>query len=142
MHGRVQRMEALVDGMLAYARATKKETSRERIDVGRLVKEVVELLDPPARVTIHIDPTLPTVEAERVPFQQVVMNLLSNAIKHGRADAPRSTSVAPTKPTITTSAWPTTDPGFRRNPGIESGSCSRPSSRATRLKARALASRW
>ena len=88
MHGRVQRMEALIDGMPTYARATKKDRSREKIDVGRLVKEVVELLDPPARVTIHIDPTLPTVEAERVPFQQVVMNLLSNAIKHGRADAP------------------------------------------------------
>jgi len=89
MRDRVQRMEALVDGMLAYARATKKQTSRERVDVGRLVREVVELLDPPARVTIHIDPTLPTVEAERVPLQQVVMNLLSNAIKHGRADAPQ-----------------------------------------------------
>jgi signal transduction histidine kinase len=88
MHGRVQRMEALIDGMLTYARATKTSRSPEKIDVGRLVKEVVELLDPPARVTIHIDPTLPTVEAERIPFQQVVMNLLSNAIKHGRADAP------------------------------------------------------
>jgi PAS domain S-box-containing protein len=88
MHDRLHRMEALVDGMLAYARATKKKDSRERIDVGRLVREVVELLDPPARVTIHIDPELPTVDAERVPLQQVVMNLLSNAIKHGRADAP------------------------------------------------------
>jgi PAS domain S-box-containing protein len=88
MHDRLHRMEALVDGMLAYARATKKKDSRERIDVGRLVRDVVELLDPPARVTIHIDPKLPTVDAERVPLQQVVMNLLSNAIKHGRADAP------------------------------------------------------
>ncbi|MFL5523982.1 MAG: PAS domain S-box protein [Gemmatimonadaceae bacterium] len=88
MHDRVQRMEALVDGMLAYARATKK-TSPERVDVGRLVREVVELLDPPARITIHVQPNLPTVDAERVPFQQVVMNLLSNAIKHGRADSPQ-----------------------------------------------------
>jgi PAS domain S-box-containing protein len=88
MHDRVQRMEALVDGMLAYARATKK-TSPERVDVGRLVREVVELLDPPARITIHVQPNLPTVDAERIPFQQVVMNLLSNAIKHGRADSPQ-----------------------------------------------------
>jgi signal transduction histidine kinase len=88
MRDRVARMEALVDGMLAYARATKKQTSRESVDVGRLVREVVELLDPPARVTIHIDPGLPTVQAERIPLQQVVMNLLSNAIKHGRADSP------------------------------------------------------
>jgi PAS domain S-box-containing protein len=88
MHDRVQRMEALVDGMLAYARATKK-TSPEQVDVGRLVREVVELLDPPARITIHVQPNLPTVDAERIPFQQVVMNLLSNAIKHGRADSPQ-----------------------------------------------------
>jgi signal transduction histidine kinase len=81
-------MEALGDGMLAYARATKK-TSPEDVDVGRLVREVVELLDPPARITIHVQPNLPTVNSERVPFQQVVMNLLSNAIKHGRADSPQ-----------------------------------------------------
>jgi light-regulated signal transduction histidine kinase (bacteriophytochrome) len=88
LHSRVHRMEALVDGMLAYARATKTETSRERVDVGRLVREVVELLHPPARVTIHIDPHLPTMVTERVPFQQVVMNLLSNAIKYGSAEKP------------------------------------------------------
>lgn len=88
LHSRVHRMEALVDGMLAYARATRKETSREKVDVGRLVREVVELLHPPARITIHIDPHLPTLETERVPLQQVVMNLLSNAIKYGQGDRP------------------------------------------------------
>jgi len=88
LNSRVQRMQTLVDGMLAYARATKRQSSRERVDVGRLVREVVDLLQPPAQVTIHIDSALPTVEAERVPFQQVVLNLMSNAIKYGKSDAP------------------------------------------------------
>jgi len=88
LNSRVNRMQTLVDGMLAYARATKRQSSRERVDVGRLVREVVDLLQPPAQITIHIDSVLPTVEAERIPFQQVVLNLMSNAIKYGKADAP------------------------------------------------------
>jgi len=53
------------------------------------VREVVELLSPSSEVIVDIAPDLPTVEAERVPLQQVFMNLVSNAMKHGSTDAPR-----------------------------------------------------
>src|SRR5690606_10233872 len=79
--GRVRRMEALIDGILAYSRAGRTSTAPEPVDVGALVREVVELLAPPAAATVRIADDLPTIETERVPLQQVFMNLIGNALK-------------------------------------------------------------
>jgi signal transduction histidine kinase len=49
-----------------------------------MLHEVVELLAPPAEVTITIDPDMPTVVTERTPLQQVFMNLIGNAIKYNQ----------------------------------------------------------
>jgi signal transduction histidine kinase len=40
-------------------------------------------------MAVEIPADLPTIEAERVPLQQVLMNLLSNAIKHAKKSDPR-----------------------------------------------------
>jgi signal transduction histidine kinase len=84
---RVRRMEALIDGILAFARAGRGEGHREEIDVGQLVQEVRELLAPPAGLfAVDVSPDLPRVSAVRAPFQQVWMNLLGNAFKHARRE--------------------------------------------------------
>lgn len=85
LQGRVHRMEALIDGILAYSRAGRVRTPPEPVDTGALVGEVVELLAPGAGVEVEAEPGMPTVEAERVPLQQVFMNLIGNAVKYGRA---------------------------------------------------------
>jgi PAS domain S-box-containing protein len=84
MRGRVHRLEALIDGILQYSRAGRTRSSAERVDVGAMLHEVVELLAPPAEVTITIDPNMPTVVTERTPLQQVFMNLIGNAIKYNQ----------------------------------------------------------
>jgi signal transduction histidine kinase len=43
---------------------------------------VIELLAPPADVAIQVPLQMPTVNAERVPLQQVFLNLIGNAVKH------------------------------------------------------------
>lgn len=84
LKGRVHRMEALIDGILAYSRAGRVRERPARVDVGALLHEVVELLAPPPETTIVIAPDTPVIETERVPLQQVFMNLIGNAIKYTR----------------------------------------------------------
>lgn len=82
MRGRVHRLEALIDGILQYSRAGRVRSPAERVDVGALLHEVVELLAPPPEISITIDADMPTVVTERTPLQQVFMNLIGNAIKY------------------------------------------------------------
>lgn len=87
LHSRIVRMEALIDGLLQYSRAGRVRGRVEEVKVGDLVKEVVDLFNPPAEATIEIAPDLPTLHTERLPLQQVFSNLIGNALKHaGRVD--------------------------------------------------------
>jgi len=84
MRGRVHRLEALIDGILQYSRAGRVRGTAERVDVGTLLHDIVELLAPPPEVTITVDPDMPTVVTEKTPLQQVFMNLIGNAIKYNQ----------------------------------------------------------
>ncbi|WP_437647589.1 GAF domain-containing protein [Sorangium sp. So ce362] len=88
LRGRVRRMEALIEGILAYSRATRFREKPESVDLEKLAREVVELIAPrpPARVTLDVPPAI--LKTYRVPLQQVLMNLITNGLKHaGRDDA-------------------------------------------------------
>jgi light-regulated signal transduction histidine kinase (bacteriophytochrome) len=89
LKGRVARMEALIDGILAYSRAGRTRDKPERVDVGKLLSESIELLAPGEGIEIVVRPGMPTLETARVPLQQVFMNLLSNAIKHTKRPGAR-----------------------------------------------------
>jgi PAS domain S-box-containing protein len=79
---RVSRMEALIDGLLAYSRIGRMEVSIERVVVVELVSEIVDVLAPPDGFTIDIDDNLPTLDTKRWSLQQVFTNLIDNAIAH------------------------------------------------------------
>lgn len=87
LRGRVNRLEKLIDGVLRYARAGRRSEELERVDVGRLLSEIVDLLDPPPDARIEIEGGLPVLVTERVPLTQVLQNLLDNALTHGRTDS-------------------------------------------------------
>ncbi|AUX44826.1 histidine kinase [Sorangium cellulosum] len=87
LRGRVHRLENLIDGILSYSRAGRIREKAEAIDVGRLLREMVELLAPPPETRVEIAPDMPVIVTERTPLQQTFLNLISNALKHaGRAD--------------------------------------------------------
>jgi len=85
LQGRVERMEALINSLLQYARAGRVPRVVEQVDTRALVNETVDLLsfgDGFARV--QIADRMPVMWTPRAPLQQVWMNLLSNAFKHGK----------------------------------------------------------
>jgi len=83
LRGRVQRMEALINGLLEYSRIGRVKTPVSVVKVGEMLQEVIEsLLAPPATFTIEIQPGMPTLLTKRLPLQQVFSNLISNAIQH------------------------------------------------------------
>jgi signal transduction histidine kinase len=79
---RAQRLEGLVDGILAYSRAGQRSSKVEQVDAERVVADTVELLAPPLGARVEKRSPLPVLHTERVPFQQVLMNLVGNALQY------------------------------------------------------------
>lgn len=88
LRSRVQRMEGLINGILAYSRAGRKRSKPELIATDKLLAEVLEMSAGPAGARVEIDPDMPALRSERVPLQQVFLNLIGNAFKHSRRANP------------------------------------------------------
>jgi signal transduction histidine kinase len=80
-------MEAMIEGVLQYSRAGRLGAEPEEVDVGALVGETLELLQPSPRATVETG-DLPVLVAERAPLAQVLLNLIGNALKHARREDP------------------------------------------------------
>jgi len=87
LRGRVYRLEALINGLLAYSRVGQVSQAIETVDVNTLLAAVIDSLAPPPTFTIEIQGEMPTLKTKRVPLFQVFSNLIGNAIKyHHRHD--------------------------------------------------------
>ncbi|GFE68171.1 hypothetical protein CFPU101_07810 [Chroococcus sp. FPU101] len=82
LQNRVVRMEALINGLLAYSRIGRTEVATEPVKVGELLNEILDSLIIPPTFTIYVQPDLPTILTKRLLLSQVFSNLISNAIKH------------------------------------------------------------
>jgi signal transduction histidine kinase len=76
---RSSRMEALINGLLDYARVNHK-TAPELVDTHELVHEIADSLVP-RTFELHVD-QLPEIYTERLKLEQVFANLISNAVKY------------------------------------------------------------
>lgn len=84
---RVQRMDALINGLLEYSRVGRTKVAVETVNVADLLTEVIDLLAPPPNFIVEVA-LMPTIQTRRLPLSQVFSNLISNAIKHcDRLDA-------------------------------------------------------
>nr|WP_275973977.1 PAS domain-containing protein [Argonema galeatum] len=82
LRGRVHRMEGLIEGILTYSRVGRVQTSKEIVDVGTLLQNIIDSLAPPPTFTITVESEMPVFATEPLPLEQVFANLISNAIKH------------------------------------------------------------
>ena len=110
---RVHRLQALIDGILAYSRAGRVLAKPELINTGKLLREVIDLQARPD-VTIDVAPEMPALVAERIPLQQVFLNLVSNAVKYTSAVRPDVTIAVTWRDTPDAFEFAVTDNG----PGI------------------------
>ncbi len=79
---RVQRMQALIEGLLKYSRVGAMEGSKETVDTNQLLVEIIDSLSPPEKFVIDVAPDLPTLRTDRLHLGQVFANLIGNSIKH------------------------------------------------------------
>ena len=81
MKGRLVRLDDLINGLLAYARAGRGARLPAPTDVAALLREAADLVVPPGFV-LDLGPGLPAFCTNRLGLQQVFTNLLDNAVKH------------------------------------------------------------
>ncbi len=82
LRGRVFRLEGLINGLLEYSRIGRIERALETVDVGNLLLDVIDVLDPPPGFTIQVETSMPTLTTKPLLLSQVFSNLIGNAIKY------------------------------------------------------------
>jgi len=87
------RMTNLLNELLEYARVSYVVKQPEKVPLGELVEEAIELLELPLAergVELEIAPHLPTVSGDRLRLRQLFQNLIENAVKYmGDQSRPR-----------------------------------------------------
>jgi signal transduction histidine kinase len=78
-----RRLQALIDGLLSYARVSTAPRKVEQIDLDEKMQIVLDAIRPAIndrQAHVEVEP-LPTIEGERAQIFQLLQNLLLNAIK-------------------------------------------------------------
>ncbi len=88
LRGRVNRMEALINGILEYSRAGRMKFNSQTVALNPFIDEIIQNLAPPANVKISIQSGMPSISTEKVALEQVFSNLISNAIKYNNSSEP------------------------------------------------------
>jgi PAS domain S-box-containing protein len=82
LRSRISRMEALIDGLLTYARIGYQDEPDQQFALNELLLEVIDSLNIPPEFTVQLPLNLPNLTTNRLLLSQVFMNLISNAVKH------------------------------------------------------------
>ena len=83
-----QRMELLVEDLLAYSHVSHFPVEFEQINMNEKLKRILEDLElqiSEKQATVNIGP-LPTITGHRRQIQQLFQNLISNSLKYSKAD--------------------------------------------------------
>ena len=82
MRSRINRMENLLDDLLAYARAGRTEAQLECVDIMDFVQQVFDFSNNGQHFTLEIRGEKAAYLLAKTPLELVLRNLINNAIKH------------------------------------------------------------
>ena len=88
----VERMQALIDDLLAYSRVGRLELRIADVDTAALVSAILGELELPIaehRTRVEVVDPLPTIRGEPTLLRQVLQNLIANAVKFTDQEDPR-----------------------------------------------------
>ncbi|WP_207423297.1 sensor histidine kinase [Desertivirga brevis] len=77
---RIGRMENLISALLHYARVSRNDAVKEKVDLKELVNSIIDSIVP--RTFQIIVGHLPVIVTDRIRLEQVISNLISNAVKY------------------------------------------------------------
>lgn len=83
----VEKMDALITGILEYSSVGKEITDDYDVDLNILLQDVLSILIIPENVVINFK-TLPTIKGDKFRLQQIFQNLIHNAIKYNDKENP------------------------------------------------------
>ena len=89
MRNRVQRMERLLDDLLAHSRIGRVDIPDTLVSGGELVADLSELVTVPEGFELEFAPEFERIRVPRSPLETVLLNLVTNAIKHHDCDRGR-----------------------------------------------------
>ena len=78
---RTNRMHNLIQGILDYSRVGRIQPVPQPVNLNKILKEVLDNLNPPSSIHIEIPSSLPTIHSSETHMTQVFQNLLDNSIK-------------------------------------------------------------
>ena len=79
---RIVRMERLIDDLLSYARAGRAATEYAVVDLGTMVRGILEMQPAPPGFVVELALDVEPFETIGAPLETVLRNLIGNAIKH------------------------------------------------------------
>lgn len=88
MLDKLDKMEALLDGLLQYSRVGHTQVTLEQVSMKEMISRILSLLPVPPDLTIKVAPTLPILLASPIMVQHVFQSLIDDAIKYRKPNEP------------------------------------------------------
>lgn len=79
---KIESMENLISGILAYSTANTSELNNTQIDLNEVMTEIVDSIYIPNNVKVIAPKRLPQIIADRTKTHQLFQNIISNAVVH------------------------------------------------------------
>jgi len=87
--GRSIKMSNLIDGILTYSKAGQDNIEKNKVDLNKLVKSIIDDIPNEQNIDIKIENHLPTLIGNKYQLIEIFSNLIGNAIKYN--DKPTGT---------------------------------------------------